>query len=89
MDLEADRIEAYSNPEAGSYRTMRRHVPGETAAPSALPDLELAVAALIPAPPCGRRALNEPGSLSDYGRFPEAAGWAGSAAGGGGSSGAI
>ncbi len=51
VDLEADRIEAYSNLEAGSYRTMRRHVAGETVAPSALPDLELAVAALIP----GRR----------------------------------
>lgn len=51
VDLEADRIEAYADPEAGSYRTMRRYVPGETIAPSVLPDLELAVAALIP----GRR----------------------------------
>ena len=51
VDLEADRIEAYSDPAAGSYRTMRRHVPGETLAPSALPDLEVAVDALIP----GRR----------------------------------
>ena len=51
VDLEADRIEAYSAPEAGHYRTVRRYVPGETVAPSALPDLELAVATLIP----GRR----------------------------------
>ena len=51
MDLEADRIEAYSDPEAGNYRNVRRYVPGETVAPSALPDLEVEVAALIP----GRR----------------------------------
>ena len=51
VDLEADRIEAYSDPEAGRYRTVRRYVPGETVAPSTLPDLEVAVAALIP----GRR----------------------------------
>ncbi|MDE0025042.1 MAG: Uma2 family endonuclease [Spirochaetaceae bacterium] len=51
VDLEADRIEAYSDPEAGHYRNVRRYVPGESIAPSALPDLELAVAALIP----GRR----------------------------------
>ena len=51
VDLEADRIEAYSDPEAGRYRTVRRYVPGETVAPSTLLDLEVAVAALIP----GRR----------------------------------
>jgi len=51
VDLQADRIEAYSNLEAGNYRNMRRYVPGEKLAPSAFPDLEVAVAALIP----GRR----------------------------------
>ena len=51
VDLESDRIETYSDPEAGNYRSMQRYVPGETLAPSALPDLEVAVDALIP----GRR----------------------------------
>ena len=51
VDLEADRIEAYSVPEAGNYRNVRRYVPGQTVTPSALPNLEVEVAALIP----GRR----------------------------------
>lgn len=51
VDLVADRIEAYSDPEAGNLRSVRRYVPGQTVAPSALRDLEVAVAALIP----GRR----------------------------------
>ena len=51
VDLEADRIETYSNPEAGNYRNTKRYVPGDTLAPSALPDLRVAVSALIP----GRR----------------------------------
>ena len=51
VDLEADRTEVYSDPEDGNYRNVRRYVPGETVAPSALPDLKVAVAALIP----GRR----------------------------------
>ena len=48
VDLEAHRIETYTDPDAGYYRSMRRYVPGETLAPTALPNLELAVAALIP-----------------------------------------
>ena len=48
VELEANRIEVYSDPEAGNYRNVRRHVTGETVAPSALPDLEVAVAAVIP-----------------------------------------
>ena len=55
VDLEADRIEVYSDPEAGNYRNVRRYVTGETVAPSALPDLEVAVAALIP----GRRPADK------------------------------
>ena len=51
VDLEHDRIEAYIEPEGGRYRSQRRYVPGETITPSALPDLTVAVAALIP----GRR----------------------------------
>ena len=51
VDLEADRIEAYSEPVAGRYRNVRRYAAGDSVAPAALPDLELAVAALIP----GRR----------------------------------
>ena len=34
---------------AGRYREMRRYEPGEVLAPSALPDLRLDVASLIPA----------------------------------------
>ena len=48
VDLEADRIETYLNPEAGNYRNTKRYVPGETLAPSTLPDLVVEVAALIP-----------------------------------------
>ena len=57
VDLVADRIEVYSDREAGNYRNMRRYVPGETLAPSALPDLEVEVAALIP----GRRSADTAG----------------------------
>ena len=51
VDLEADRIEAYSEPEAGRYRNLQRYVKGDTVAPAAIPEFEVAVAALIP----GRR----------------------------------
>ena len=51
VNLGEDRLEAYSDPEAGNYRSTRHYVTGETVAPSALPDLEVAIAALIP----GRR----------------------------------
>ena len=49
VDLERDRIESYLEPEAGRYRVMRRYEPGEALAPSALPDLRLDVASIIPA----------------------------------------
>ncbi len=49
VDLERDRIESYRKPDAGRYRELRRYEPGEVLAPSALPDLRLDVASLIPA----------------------------------------
>ncbi len=49
LDLQADRIEAYTEPKPGGYRVTVRYRPGDRLAPAALPDLRLEVAQLIPA----------------------------------------
>ncbi len=49
VNLQADRIESYTEPEAGGYRVTRRYGLGDRLAPAALPDLQLAVAQIIPA----------------------------------------
>ncbi len=41
------RIEVYSDPDAGSYATVRYHSPGETVAPQAFPDISLTVDQII------------------------------------------
>lgn len=51
VNLQADLVEAYTEPEADGYRVSRRHRPGDRLAPAALPDLQLEVAQLIPARP--------------------------------------
>lgn len=61
VDLEHDRIEVYTEPEPGRYRVLRRYRPGETLAPAAFPDLEVAVAALIPARRPGVRSGSSAG----------------------------
>ena len=53
VDLEHDRIEAYTEPVPGDYRSTRRYAPGESLTPSALPDLKVEVAEIIPARPAG------------------------------------
>ena len=49
VNLQADRIESYTEPEAGGYRVTRGYGLGDRLAPAALPDLQLAVAQIIPA----------------------------------------
>ena len=41
------RIEVYTDPDAGSYATVRYHGPGETVAPQAFPDIVLLVDQII------------------------------------------
>ena len=53
VDLEHDRIEAHNGPAPGGYRSTRRCAPGESLAPSALPDVTVEVAEIIPARPAG------------------------------------
>ena len=48
VDLEHDRIEASSEPASGGYRVTRRHGPGESLSPVALPDLTLQTDQVIP-----------------------------------------
>ena len=54
VDLEHDRIEASTEPAPGGYRVTRRHVPGDSLAPVALPDLTLAVDRIVPPRPPAR-----------------------------------
>ena len=51
VDLVHDRIEVYTDPAPGGYRMTRRVERGETVAPGALPDLQLAVDRIIPGRP--------------------------------------
>ena len=48
VDLVHDRIEVYTDPTPDGYRMTRYVERGETVAPSALPDLQLAVDRIIP-----------------------------------------
>ena len=48
VNLHTDQIEVYTEPASGGYGVTRRYAPGETLAPAALPDLQLAVAQIIP-----------------------------------------
>ena len=48
VDLVHDRIEVYTDPAPGGYRVTRRVERGETVAPTALPDRQLAVDRIIP-----------------------------------------
>ena len=48
VNLQTDRIESYTEPAADSYRVIRRYRPGESVAPAAFPDLQIAVARIIP-----------------------------------------
>lgn len=48
VDLVHDRIEVYTDPGPGGYGMARRAARGETVAPTALPDLHLAVDRIIP-----------------------------------------
>ena len=41
------RIEVYTDPDAGSYATVRCHGPGETVSPQAFPDIALPVDEII------------------------------------------
>lgn len=53
VDLERDRIEAHAEPSDHGYGAVRRYGPGDVLAPSALPDVALEVARIIPARPRG------------------------------------
>ena len=51
IDLQTDQIESYTDPAEGSYGVMRRYTLNESVAPAEFPNLQLAVAQIIP----GRR----------------------------------
>ena len=51
VDLIHDRIDGYTEPAPGGYQATRRVERGEAVAPTALPDLKLEVARIIPARP--------------------------------------
>ena len=51
VDLEHNRVEVHSEPSRWRYGAVRRYVPGDALAPSALPDVKLEVAGIIPARP--------------------------------------
>ncbi len=51
VDLEHNRVEVHSEPSRWGYGAVRRYVPGDALAPSALPDVKLEVAGIIPARP--------------------------------------
>ncbi len=53
VDLERDRIEVRTEPSEHGYGAVRRCVPGDVLAPSALPDVTLEAARIIPARPRG------------------------------------
>lgn len=53
VDLDSDRIEVRTEPTDQGYGVVRRCVPGDLLAPSALPDVTLDVARIIPARPGG------------------------------------
>ena len=48
VDLEHDRIEANTEPAPDGYRVTRRHGPGASLSPAALPDLTLEIDRIIP-----------------------------------------
>jgi Uma2 family endonuclease len=49
VNLHTDQIESFTEPVPGSYRVTRRYRLGESLTPAAFPDLQLAVAQIIPA----------------------------------------
>ena len=49
VDLEHDRVEVHTEPSHRGYGFVRRFVPGDVLAPSALPEVTLEVASIIPA----------------------------------------
>lgn len=49
VDLETDQVESHSEPSPEGYRSVRRHIHGETLAPIALPDLAVEVTRILPA----------------------------------------
>ena len=51
VDLEHNRVEVHTEPSRWGYGAVRRYVPGDALAPSALPDVKLEVAGIIPARP--------------------------------------
>lgn len=57
VDLEADRIEAYSEPQAGRYRNLRRYAAGDSVAPAPLGPGAVCVGAHSRPPPRRRRPL--------------------------------
>ena len=48
VDLQHDEIESHREPGPDGYRTMRRFLPGDSLAPTALPDLELQASWIMP-----------------------------------------
>ena len=48
VDLQHDEIESHREPGPDGYRAMRRFLPGDSLAPTALPDLELQASWIMP-----------------------------------------
>ena len=59
VDLVHDRIDVYTGPTPGGYRMTRRVERGATVAPTALPDLQLAVDRIIPGRPDDTRRATQ------------------------------
>ncbi len=51
VDLEHDLVEVHTEPSRWGYGAVRRYVPGDELAPSALPDMKLEVARIVPSRP--------------------------------------